>query len=155
MAARTHNPGEVMSMQIEFECPSCRQHLSATGDQTGTTAACPNCDTPVAIPNTTMLPPPVPVPAELQTSPVSQGTIAQKRRSSEFRGKGALVQLLAVVLFFLIASYTGGLSALVVAATLFFIGSYMSMSWVCGTCGNKLSHKNVEMCPTCRSTFAK
>ena|ERR1051325_10860303 len=155
MAASPDSPVKVVATQIEFECPSCGQHVSAIDDQIGTTAACQECGTPVIIPNTTISPSTVPVPAELQTAPTSPGTIARKRRSSEFLGKGALVQLLGVALFFLIAPYAGRLTAFMLAAILFFIGSYMSFSWVCGTCGNKLSGKAVEICPTCRSTFAE
>jgi len=94
-------------------------------------------------------PPPTTAPAQPQSS------TARKRRKSEFLGKGALVQLLAIVLFFIVAPFAGGLVACILALVLFVIGSSMSSSWICGACGNKLSDKNVKVCPTCRSTFTR
>jgi hypothetical protein len=37
-------------MEVKFECPTCGQHLSATPDQIGASAPCPNCNTPVTVP---------------------------------------------------------------------------------------------------------
>ena len=45
-------------MYLKFECPSCGQHLSATRVQIGVTAACPNCNAAVTVPNTSALPHP-------------------------------------------------------------------------------------------------
>ncbi|SRR6266487_72182 len=53
---------------------------------------------------------------------------------SEFLGKGALVQLLAIGLFFVVAPFAGGLVAFILALILFVIGSSMSSSWICGAC---------------------
>jgi hypothetical protein len=45
-------------MDLRFECPSCGQHLSATGSQIGVTAPCPNCNAAVTVPKTSTLPHP-------------------------------------------------------------------------------------------------
>src|SRR5438105_13083812 len=37
-------------MELKFECPTCGQHLSATSEQIGLTAACPNCNSSVTVP---------------------------------------------------------------------------------------------------------
>jgi len=39
-------------MQLKFECPACHQRLSATSNQMGVTAPCPNCNAAVAVPKT-------------------------------------------------------------------------------------------------------
>jgi rubrerythrin len=142
-------------MELKFECPTCGQHISATPAQIGVTAPCPNCNTAVTVPNLSTLPPSLP-PLPQPQSPLAANTAtARKRRKSEFLGKGALVQLLAIALFFVVAPFAGGLVAFILALILFVIGSSMSSSWICGACGNKLSDKNVKVCPTCRSTFTK
>src|SRR5438552_14590796 len=132
-------------MELKFECPTCGQHISATPAQIGVTALCPNCNAPVTVPKASTLPPllaPLPQP---QPPPAT----ARKRRKSEFLGKGALIQLLAIALFFVVAPYAGGLVAFIVALILFVIGSSMSSSWICVACGNKLSGRNIKVCPTC------
>jgi hypothetical protein len=45
-------------MDLQFECPSCGQHLSATRVQIGVTAPCPNCNAAVTVPKTSTLPHP-------------------------------------------------------------------------------------------------
>jgi hypothetical protein len=87
--------------------------------------------------------------------PAANTATVRRRKKSEFFGKGALVQLLAIGLFFGVALFAGWLVAFILALILFVIGSSMSSSWICGACGNKLSDKNVKVCPTCRSTFTK
>jgi len=47
-------------VELKFECPTCGQHLSATRDQIGVTAPCPNCNAAVTVPNTSTLPPSLP-----------------------------------------------------------------------------------------------
>jgi hypothetical protein len=49
-------------MLLRFECPSCGQHISATGAQIGVTAPCPNCNAAVTVPKTSTLPAPRPPP---------------------------------------------------------------------------------------------
>src|SRR2546430_794690 len=60
-------------------------------------------------------------PAQSHSSPAASTATARKRRKSEFLGKGALVQLLAIVLFFVVAPFAGGLVALILALILFVI----------------------------------
>ena len=38
-------------MELRFECSNCGQHVSATPEQIGTTEPCPNCNTPITVPN--------------------------------------------------------------------------------------------------------
>jgi predicted RNA-binding Zn-ribbon protein involved in translation (DUF1610 family) len=47
---------------VRFACPSCGQHISATGFQSGVTGPCPNCNAAVTVPKTSTLPPPAPAP---------------------------------------------------------------------------------------------
>jgi hypothetical protein len=142
-------------MELKFECPKCGQHISATPAQIGVTAPCPNCNTAVTVPNVSTLPPSLPLSLQPQSPPAANTATATKRRKSEFLGKGALVQLLAIGLFFVLTPFAGWLVAFILAFILFVIGSSMSSSWICGACSNKLSDKNVKVCPTCRSTFTK
>jgi hypothetical protein len=142
-------------MEFKFECPTCGQHISATPEQIGGTGPCPNCNTTVTVPNASTLPPSRPHSPPPQSPPTANTATTRKRRKSEFLGKGALVQLLAIGLFFVVIPFAGLLVAFILALILFVIGSSMSSSWICGACGNKLSGKNVKVCPTCRSTFTK
>jgi len=47
-------------MDIEFECPSCGQHMSASSDDIGADGSCPACGKSVTIPNVGLpIPPPI------------------------------------------------------------------------------------------------
>ena len=62
---------------IRFACASCGQHLSATRDQGGMVAPCPNCNAAVRVPFTSTLPVPRPVPLP---APVLQTKFRGKKR---------------------------------------------------------------------------
>ena len=50
-------PRDQNAALIRFACPTCGQHLSATPDQIGMTAPCPNCNGVVTVPIQSTLPP--------------------------------------------------------------------------------------------------
>ncbi len=96
---------------------------------------------------------------------------ASRRRTFEFAGMGALVQLLglivlggAVYLGFQVEPLGWGwLSAagnlivwgvgLVACTVLFMVGSRMAERFDCGRCGGRLANHYVVQCPHCRAAF--
>jgi hypothetical protein len=96
---------------------------------------------------------------------------ARRRRTFEFVGTGALVQLLglfalgaAVYLGFLVPSFGWGWLAivgncavwglgLVVCTVLFMLGSRRSGRFACRNCRGRLPDKYAAECPHCRATL--
>lgn len=81
--------------------------------------------------------------------------MAKRKVKSEFMGKGAIVQLMAVLLFlfgWVAGPLLWGVFA-IAAVVLFIIGSNMSQYYYCSDCGNKIDGTHVKMCPTCKATL--
>ncbi|MGA9851856.1 MAG: hypothetical protein WBR15_02875 [Gammaproteobacteria bacterium] len=80
---------------------------------------------------------------------------ARVRRKHEFVGVGALIQVVAIIVF--LASFMFGIIGIpvgiILALLLFMIGSRMSLKWRCGACGNPVADRRVKMCPTCKVTL--
>jgi len=74
---------------VRFACASCGQHISATGDQIGVIAPCPNCQEAITVPKTTTLPPPqlVPLPRRLHEKKRYQTTVILIDDSAAVRDK--------------------------------------------------------------------
>ena len=97
---------------------------------------------------------------------------AKRRRTFEFAGTGALVQLLglaalggAIYLGFQVPPFGWGWFAvagnctvwglgLVVCTALFMLGSRMSERFVCGNCRCRLPDKHAAECPHCRAALS-
>ena len=81
--------------------------------------------------------------------------MAQKKKKSEFAGKGAVVQLLGVICFFLgfLGGFVGVAVGTCLALLLLIIGSRMAIKLICSDCGNKVE-KTSKICPTCKAQFA-
>lgn len=80
--------------------------------------------------------------------------MAQKERKREFAGRGAALQLGALVAPFvgaLLGPVGIGLGVIAMIA-LFWMGSQQSMPWVCGACRSRID-KAASVCPHCREAL--
>lgn len=81
--------------------------------------------------------------------------MAKRKVKTDFLGKGALVQLVGV----LVILYSWGDDyavlgfGLLVGVVLLLVGSNMSQYYICSDCGNKLDGSHVKMCPTCKEAI--
>jgi rubrerythrin len=73
---------------------------------------------------------------------------AKRKRKTEMAGVGCLIQAIGLValFFFPIGTFIG--------IILLIYGSMKSTYLVCSNCGNRLSDKNVKMCPTCKANLS-
>jgi len=77
---------------------------------------------------------------------------ASVKKKSDFVGPGAAVQLLGIVLpiaLGFMAGPAGAVVGILAGIMLLIIGGRMAILWTCGKCGNKLTSKQVKICPTC------
>jgi hypothetical protein len=79
---------------------------------------------------------------------------AKRVRVSSFAGTGCLVQGLGLLAPFVLYAAFGGMGGIfggVLLLILFGVGSSMSLSWRCGSCGNPIASKHVRLCPVCHA----
>lgn len=79
---------------------------------------------------------------------MSEILYATKVKRTEFAGAGCLLQGLGLVLSFFWFPV-----GLVVGVGLFVFGSLRSSYWACGHCRNRLSDREVRICPACHATL--
>lgn len=75
-------------------------------------------------------------------------------KKNVFAGKGAAIQLLALlapIIGALVAGGVGGAVGLVALVILFFVGSQQSRVFLCGNCKNPLHSAQVTVCPSCKT----
>lgn len=151
---------------INFDCPQCGQNLSAALANAGASFPCPSCRTSVSVPR----PPPQPrvVLAERAKNQLrdydgkftardeddpdddepGRGTIVQK---SEAFGAGGLLQLLGLAA--LIFGWWS-LIGIAIGLTLLIWGGRISYVYRCSLCANKVTDRNVRVCPSCRAPLS-
>jgi uncharacterized CHY-type Zn-finger protein len=113
--------------EIKFNCPECLNPLTVDASGVGRIVNCPECSKQIKIPNQSI-------------------HRAQIIKKSEFAGAGALVQILGVL-----ACFT--LVGIIIGIPLLIIGSNMSKKFLCGDCRNKLTGKDVRVCPVCKASL--
>ncbi len=97
---------------------------------------------------------------------------AKRRRTFEFAGTGALVQLLGLIVLggagylgFQVPPLGWGWFALagncmvwgvglIACTALFMVGSRMAERFSCGSCGNRLEDQYTNQCPRCKATVS-
>ena len=74
--------------------------------------------------------------------------VAKRKRKTEMAGAGCLIQAVGLValVFFPIGTFIG--------VILLVYGSMKSTYFICSHCGNRLSDKNVKICPTCHAQLS-
>ena len=82
-------------MELRFQCATCGQHVSATSEQIGATAPCPNCNAAVTVPIQSSLPPPVRVPPQTP-QPKKTPHVPVIKRTKSRRGKSGIIVLIGV-----------------------------------------------------------
>lgn len=161
---------------IHFECPRCAQTLDAPEELANQLFECPMCKETIEVPTRSRLSPPVaqsPMPAPPTLSqPVSPAptlppssqqqrpSTAHQVKKSEFVGIGAAVQAVGCLAFLggavLCTTVLGvlfGIVGIIIGLLLLIIGGRMAIKLVCSNCGNKLSGKEVKICPVCHLPF--
>jgi hypothetical protein len=80
--------------------------------------------------------------------------MATKVRKKEFAGRGAALQLLALLAPFVgaLLGPPGIVAGLVALVALFWIGSQKSMPWACSDCRGRVD-RQASVCPHCRATL--
>jgi len=110
--------------------------------------------------------PPIPSPQVYPPTPESSQqqrfAIGYKIKKVEFAGIGAAVQaigfgafLIGVVLCITIFGMLFGIISIIIGVMLLIVGSSMSIKLICSNCGNKISGKEVRICPVCHCHFDK
>jgi hypothetical protein len=84
----------------------------------------------------------------------------RKIKKGEFVGVGAAVQafgclgfLIGIVLCVTVVGAIFGIIGIIIGLLLLVIGGRMAIKLICSNCGNKISGKEVKMCPVCRCNF--
>lgn len=151
---------------IHFECPKCGQTLEAPEESANELIECPTCKETIQVPvrsrsTETTAPPPPPIPPVSQPASPQQGPpIGSKIKKGEFVGVGAAVQavgclafLVGIVLCTTVLGILFGVVGIIIGLLLLIIGGRMAIKLICSNCGNKLSGKEVRICPVCHCQF--
>lgn len=150
---------------IRFKCPKCTQSLEAPEELAGQLIDCPTCKETIEVPihrrptKTTAPPPPIPLVSQ-PPSPQQRPAIGRKIKKGEFVGVGAAVQavgclafLVGILLCTTVLGMLFGILGIIIGLLLLIIGRRMAIKWLCSNCGNKLSGKEVRICPVCHCQF--
>jgi hypothetical protein len=128
---------------IRFGCPRCGRHLSATRDQIGETAPCPNCNTVVVVPIQSTLAP--------RFSPQPQ----EPRKNATW---GVALQVIGLLLCWTVVGAIVGIPlrwtvvGAIVGTPLFIVGRRMATGTFICHCGHEMT-KDTKICPTCEAHF--
>lgn len=79
---------------------------------------------------------------------------AKREKVTEMAGSGCMIQTLglaAPVFGLFVLGDVGLVGGLVVMVVLFLVGSAKSQWWRCGNCRNRLSDRQVRICPVCHA----
>ena len=153
---------------IHFECPKCTQPLDAPEELARQLIDCPTCKETIEVPirsrpiNTTAPPPPPIPPVSQPPSPQQRPAVGRKIKKGEFVGVGAAVQavgclaiLVGIVLCTTVFGMLFGFVGIIIGLLLLIIGGRMAIKLVCSNCRNKLSGKEVRICPVCHCQFER
>ncbi|HEX3856682.1 MAG TPA: hypothetical protein VHY30_05225 [Verrucomicrobiae bacterium] len=84
----------------------------------------------------------------------------RKIKKGEFIGVGAAIQafgIVSIILGFVFGEKASGsdyaLVCIILGVLLLIIGGRMAFKWICFNCGNKISGKEVKICPVCHCNF--
>jgi len=77
---------------------------------------------------------------------------AERVKKMEFAGRGAAIQLVALIACVILGA-TMGIVGVLIGVGLFIWGSFNAFSWICGHCGNRIDGSHVKICPTCKASF--
>ena len=72
---------------------------------------------------------------------------ARRLRKQEFAGIGCVLEAIGLLLLFLFPIGT------VIGVVLLVYGSQKASFWVCDNCHNRLTDKEVRICPVCKATL--
>lgn len=115
-------------------CPDCGKEISSLADK------CPQCARPMTPSNAEQ---------NLIVAEVIQTLTAERVKKTEMAGIGCVLQGIGFVLLFLFPIGT------VIGIILVVYGSQKSKFWTCGSCRNRITDKNVKICPTCHVEFVE
>jgi hypothetical protein len=93
------------------------------------------------------------------SSPQTETVRGQKIKKGEFIGVGAAIQAFGLLLLlfgvFLCAAVNPvmGIFCVFCGLLLLLVGGRMAYKLICSNCGNKLTGKEVKICPVCRCHF--
>jgi uncharacterized paraquat-inducible protein A len=145
---------------LKTDCEQCDGSIEYPAELAGQSIECPHCQqttTLAAFPAQPIVVAPPAIP-----SPQPRVVTGRRIKKSEFVGAGAAVQAVGCLAFLvgavLCTSVLGmlfGVVGILIGLLLLIIGGRMAIKLVCSNCGNKLSGREVRICPVCHCHFER